>query len=337
MSIQLQSINKNFKQFALINLDLEINKGEYFVILGPSGAGKTLILEIIAGLIKPDSGRIHGVSPKKIGFIYQDYMLFPHLNVSENIAYGLKVRKMVKEKIKAVVDDLLAKHNIRHLSERDVSNLSEGEKQRVAIARAMAIYPEILLLDEPTAALDPITRIKTRFLFLNLHRETTSTFIHVTHDFEEAIALADRMAVLLDGRIVQLGKPDIVFNNPINRETADFLGYRNVFGGIVKAGKMKLRDISISVPLENAEFAYIAIRSDDIIISKRRIKSSARNSLNGIVKNIVKSPTLVEVHLDVGVLLAIDITRISFEEMGIKVGDPLWATFKVSSIRIFEH
>ncbi|MCK4761495.1 MAG: ATP-binding cassette domain-containing protein [Candidatus Aminicenantes bacterium] len=346
MSLKLQNISKNFKQFALKEINLEIKQGEYFVILGPSGAGKTLILEMIAGLLKPDAGAVSGIDRGKIGFIYQDYMLFPHLTVYENIAYGLKIRKRDSREIKALIEKLAARQDIEHLLQRDVLNLSGGEKQRVAIARALAVSPRVFLLDEPTAALDRNARIKTRSMFMDLHKETAATFVHVTHDFEEALALADRIAILIDGGIVQCGRPDDVFNNPAGKETADFLGYRNVFGGKVENGLIDIDGVTVAVPLEKADYAYIAIRTDDIIISKQRIESSARNSFYGTVKNVINKSSMVEVVLEVGgagsappngIELAVDITRKSKEEMGIEPGMPMWATFKVSSIKIFRH
>jgi len=337
MSIQLRQVCKNFDGFSLHQVSLDIEPGDYFVILGPSGAGKTLILELLAGLLTPDSGEISGVTPGSIGFIYQDYMLFPHLNVSENVGYGLKIRKTGKEKTAQIVQNLLERNGIAHLADREIANLSGGEKQRVAIARAMAISPRLLLLDEPTAALDRSARINTRATFIDLHRQTGATFIHVTHDFEEALALADKIAVLMDGRIVQWGKPEKVFNNPANKNVADFLGYRNVFGGPVKDGLLHLNGVSVAVPLEQSKLAYIAIRSDDIIISKEEIESSARNSLFGRVKKCIYKSSGVEVILDVGVDLAVDITRKSCREMAVCPGVPLWATFKVSSIKVFEH
>jgi molybdopterin-binding protein len=201
----------------------------------------------------------------------------------------------------------------------------------------MAVSPRLILLDEPTAALDRNLRIKTRSMFLDLHKETTATFIHVTHDFEEALALADRLAILINGRIVQCGKPDDVFNNPNDKYIADFLGYRNVFGGQVKEGRIDLKGVSVAIPLDNADFVYIAVRSDDIIISKEKILSSARNSFRGTVKNVINKSTMVEVILDIGINLSVDITRKSREEMDIKPGDAMWATFKVSSIKVFKH
>jgi molybdate/tungstate transport system ATP-binding protein len=338
MNLLLQDVSKHFKEFAVRDINLEIQKGEYFVILGPSGAGKTLILEMIAGLLPPDSGKILGMENQKTGFIYQDYMLFPHLSVYNNIAYGLNIRKKEKEEIKPIVEKLAEELNISHLLTRDVLNLSGGEKQRVAIARAMAISPDIFLFDEPTAALDRNARLKTQSLFLNWHKkDRDSTFIHVTHDFEEALSLGDRIGILLDGRLVQCGTPDHIFNHPVNKEVADFLGYRNVFGGPVRDNILYINGTAVTVPIKSAEHIYIAIRSDDIILSKTKFQSSARNSFSGTVKNILKKSSIIEIILDIGILLAIDITWKSYEEMDIKIGDQLWATFKVSSLKVFEH
>ncbi len=337
MNIELKNINKRYQDFALFDLDFQVWPGEFFVILGPSGAGKTLILELIAGLIKPDSGIVTGVDRKKIGFIYQDYWLFPHLNVFDNIAYGLKVRKQAKQKIILTVKEVAGQLEIGHLLDRWTDHLSGGEKQRVAIARAMAISPDVYLFDEPTSSLDRNLRLKTRKLFMNLHQDPSRTFIHVTHDFEEALSLADRLAILMDGRIVQCGKPDEIFNHPKTKDVADFLGYRNVFSGVVRDYFLQLEGIAFHVPLQSAGFAYIAIRSDDIIISRKPLLSSARNSFHGRVEHIFNRSTLVEVVLNIGVVLIIEITRKSFEEMQIKLGDQLWATFKVSAIKIFKH
>jgi molybdopterin-binding protein len=337
MSLRLENISKYFAEFRVTGIDLEIQNGEYFVFLGPSGAGKTVILEMIAGLLTPDSGKIYGIKGQKTGFIYQDYMLFPHLNVFDNIAYGLKIRKTNRDIIRRQVEEVAAKLEIDHLLKRDVLTLSGGEKQRVAIARAMIISPDIYLFDEPTAALDRNTRVKTQQLFVKLHKDTGAIFVHVTHDFEEALSLADRMAILKDGKILQCGKPDDIFNNPRTKEIADFLGYRNVFGGVINNHIISIDGIEIMVPKETSTFAYIAIKSDDIIISRRKFQSSARNSFKGTVTNVLKKASVAEVILDVGIPLIIDITRKSCEEMAVKTGDKLWATFKVSSLKVFEH
>lgn len=338
MNLQLKNVSKRFKDFAVKDVDLEIKKGEYFVILGPSGAGKTLILEMIAGLLAPDSGEVLGVNGRRTGFIYQDYMLFPHLDVYENIAYGLSINKTPAQEIKQTVEKLAGQLNIGHLLHRDVLHLSGGEKQRVAISRAMAISPQIFLFDEPTAALDRNARLKTQALFLEWHkRDKESTFIHVTHDFEEALSLGDRIGILIDGKLVQCGTPDTVFNHPVNKEVADFLGYRNVYGGPVKDGLLYIDGTQIAVPVENSGHVFVAVRSDDIILSRQAFDSSARNSFPGEVKSVFKKSSVIEVVIDIGIELAVDITRKSYEEMNIGIGDQLWVTFKVSALKVFEH
>ena len=337
MSIRLRNINKDFGDFHLSDIDLNIDNGEFFVILGPSGAGKTLILEILAGLTRPDRGAVSGINVGKIGLIYQDYWLFPHLNVFNNIAYGLKIRKWKKENIEKTVREVASKLGIGHLLAREIEHLSGGEKQRVAIARAMAIAPDVYLFDEPTASLDRNLRLKTRQIFMDLHRDSRATFILVTHDFEEALSLADRLAVIMKGKIIQSGKPDEVFNHPRTKDVADFLGYRNVFSGPIRDHFIQIEGQSIQVPLAEAEFSYAAIRSDEVIVSRTKIQSSARNAFRGRVKNVFKRSTSVEVELDIGVSLVAEITRKSCEEMDIKPGDSVWATFKVSAIKVFQH
>ncbi len=337
MSIEMKNVSLALVGFSLEELNLRIQPGEFFVILGPSGAGKTLILELLAGLILPDMGAISGVDRERLGFIYQDYMLFPHLNVMENIGYGLRIRKRPKGEIRQKTRDLAVQLGIGHLLERGVENLSGGEKQRVAIARAMAIEPQVFLVDEPTAALDRNTRALTQQMFMDLHKQSDATFVHVTHDFEEALALADRIAVILDGRIQQVGTPDQVFNQPASRQIADFLGYKNVFCGPVEDYKIRIDGVTLGVPLEQGDNVYLAIRSDDIFLSRQPIESSARNTLQGTVTNVMKRSAMAEVVLDAGIVLTVDVTRKSCEEMGVGVGDTLFATFKVSSLRVFRH
>ncbi len=337
MNLQLENVSKKLGNFELNNLSLEIARGDYVVILGPSGAGKTVLLEMICGLIEPDNGVINGIKGLKTGFIYQDYMLFPHMNVYENIAYGLKIRKTDKNKIDKSVKDAAEMLEISHLLERDVINLSGGEKQRVAIARAMVIEPDIYLLDEPTSALDRNLRIKTREMFANLHKATGSTFIHVTHDFEEAIALADKTGILRNGRLVQWGNTQEVFSQPQNRDIADFLGYRNIYCGSIKDYNILINGVELSTSVEQSESACIALRADEIILSQKPFESSARNVLRARVKRVSRKSSGFEIHLDTGFPLVADITSQSFEELEISAGSELFATFKASSIKVFDH
>jgi len=335
--IRVENLQKRYDDFEIKNLNFEIQSGEYFVILGPSGAGKTLILEMLARLTKPDSGQISGLDGQKISLIYQDYMLFPHLDVFNNIGYGLKIKKADKEKIEDEVVKMADLVGISHLLHRQVTSLSGGEKQRVAIARALILKPAVLLLDEPTAALDLSTKYKIQRLLIKLHRRYKATFIHVTHDFEEALALGDRIALLIKGRIIQIGQPEKIFSNPKTRAAADFLGYKNVFSGEIKNSKMNVSGAKITTPLKQASSAYIAIRSNDIILSKTRILSSARNCFLGKVIKLIHRPSFIEVLVDIGPVLHVYITYQSYLEMNLTAGDKIWVTFKTISIKVFQH
>ena len=335
--IKIENLKKRFKDFEIKDINIDINKGEYFVLLGPSGSGKTLFLELISGLIKPDSGKIIGINDKRLGFIYQDLMLFPHMNVFDNISYGLRINKKDKNFINKSVLKMAEELKISHLLDKNIKKLSGGEKQRVAIARSMIIEPDLFLLDEPTSSLDYNLKLKTRELFLTIHKQTNKTFIHVTHDFEEAISLSTKIGIIFDGKIVQYGEPDFVFNNPKDKKIAEFLGFTNLYSGKIENNILKINGINIITPVKHCEKAYIAIRSDEILLSEQRLKSSARNILKGRVKSIIKRNSLIEVLIDVGIDFKVEITKRSFEEMKIKQGKELWLTFKVSSIKVFKH
>ena len=335
--IRLENIQKKFQDFEIKSINLEVKKGEYFIILGPSGSGKTLLLEMVAGLVKPDSGNIKGIEHSRFGLIYQDYMLFPHMNVAQNIGYGLSIQRKKKSEIKTTVEKTSRELGIDHLLHRSVNNLSGGEKQRVAIARAMVLKPEVYLFDEPTAALDMSTRLQTQRLFMRLHKELHPTVIHVTHDFEEALALGDKIGLLLNGDLIQLDTPKEIFRNPATKAAADFLGYKNVFSGKIKNNRIEINGIEINTLVSHSDLAYITIRSNDIILSKEKILSSARNSFLGEVIKVIQRGSYVEVVLDVGILLYVDITYNSCQEMGVEPGSRFWVTFKTAAVKVFEH
>ncbi len=335
--IKIENLCKEYQDFKIDHINLEVNKGEYFVVLGPSGSGKTLLLEMIAGLINPDSGSIRGVHHSHIGLIYQDYMLFPHMDVFRNIGYGLRIKKTGKDEINNIVRSTAQELDIAHLLHRRIDHLSGGERQRVAIARTMVLEPEIYLFDEPTAALDISTRIKIQRLFMRLHKEHQPTVIHVTHDFEEALALGDRVALLFDGRMVQIDTPEKVFNDPVTKTAADFLGYKNVLSGKIKDYRMNIDGVEIMTMVPQSDLAYIAIRASDIILSKEKILSSARNSFQGEVLRVIQRENYIEVVFDVGILLHVNITSLSRQELAVKPGQRLWATFKTVAVKVFEH
>jgi molybdopterin-binding protein len=265
-------------------------------------------------------------------------MLFPHLNVYENISYGLKMRRVKAKSIREKVAMISSELKIQYLLDRKIDGLSGGEKQRVAIARALITDPELFLIDEPTAALDQSLKYKTQQIFLDLHRKTGATFIHVTHDFKEALTLADRIVLIMDGKIIQEGSPDEIIANPASSKAAEFLGYRNVFKGPIRDGSIQLENqVKIQVPENEAELAYIAIGSEDILIADEKIKSSARNVYRGVVKKIVNGGLITEVLVDIGILLHIEITSQSLQEFNLEFGSKVWVSFKVTAIKVFKH
>ena len=232
--IRLVNVSVRLGRFELHSLNLEITRGEYFTILGPTGVGKTKLLEIIAGLQTIESGEVwidnENVSDlpperRRVGFTYQDYLLFPHLTVRKNIAFGLHNRPRSERNQRAAEVARLLR--IEHLLDRTVLGLSGGEQQRIALARALAPEPRVLLLDEPLSALDPSNRKAVRNELVALHNQLGTTTVHVTHDFEEALSVSDRLAVMNSGEIVQVGPPEEVINRPNSRFVADFFGLEN--------------------------------------------------------------------------------------------------------------
>jgi len=256
MSIEAINITKRFGQFvALDNVDLEIPSGELVALLGPSGSGKTTLLRIIAGLEFADSGTIRfdgkdisdrTARERRVGFVFQHYALFRHMNVFENIAFGLKVRprqhRPTRTQIRSKVQELLKLIQLETLAERYPSQLSGGQRQRVALARALAVEPSVLLLDEPFGALDAKVRLELRRWLRQLHDEIHITSVFVTHDQEEALEVADRVVVMNNGRIEQVGAPEDVYNHPATPFVYNFLGNVNLFHGRIDDGKAYINE-----------------------------------------------------------------------------------------------
>jgi len=256
MSIQAVNITKRFGQFlALDNVDLEIPSGELVALLGPSGSGKTTLLRIIAGLEFADSGNVRfdgndisdqTARERRVGFVFQHYALFRHMTVFENIAFGLQVRprqyRPSKAQIRAKVQELLKLIQLETLAQRYPSQLSGGQRQRVALARALAVEPGVLLLDEPFGALDAKVRMELRRWRRQLHDEIHGTSVFVTHDQEEALEVADRVVVMNNGRIEQVGSPEEVYNHPATPFVYNFLGNVNLFHGRIDDGKTYIHE-----------------------------------------------------------------------------------------------
>ncbi|GAY26195.1 ABC transporter ATP-binding protein [Desulfurococcaceae archaeon AG1] len=234
VKIDLEGVSKRFGSvIAVDNVSLSVSSGELFVLLGPSGCGKTTILRIIAGLETPTSGRVYfdGVDvtdmpsgKRGVGMVFQSYAVWPHMKVYDNIALPLRIKKLPQSEIDARVRSAARMLNIENLLERYPFQLSGGEKQRVAVARAIAVEPRVLLMDEPLSNLDALLRVQARAEIKRLQRELKITTIYVTHDQVEAMALADRIAVMNKGRVMQVGTVDEVYNKPLNRFVAHFIG-----------------------------------------------------------------------------------------------------------------
>lgn len=270
--IDLKNISVSFDgQTILNNLSLYIRDKEFITFLGPSGCGKTTTLRIIAGFLEPDSGEIifegkkmNGVPPHKrqVNTIFQRYALFPHLNVYENVAFGLRLKKARPDEIKQTVDEMLELVNLKGFEKRNVNSLSGGQQQRVAIARALAVKPRVLLLDEPLGALDLKLRKDMQVELKKIQQAMGITFIYVTHDQEEALSMSDTIVVMDNGVIQQIGTPTGIYNEPKNAFVADFIGESNILDGIMRSDF-------------NVEFAGIRFKCVD--------KGFARNELVDVV------------------------------------------------------
>lgn len=245
ISLELKEIKKSFTEgeAVLDNISLVISKGEFITLLGSSGCGKTTTLRIIAGLEQPDAGsvwldgrEVTGLEPNQrdVNTVFQNYALFPHMNVAENIGYGLKLKKVPKNEIKKKVSQMLELVQLEGYEKRKPSELSGGQKQRVAIARALVNNPKVLLLDEPLGALDLQLRRAMQIELKHLQKKLGITFIYITHDQEEAINMSDRIAVMKDGRIEQIGTPDKIYNHPKTSYVATFVGNANILHGVVE-------------------------------------------------------------------------------------------------------
>ncbi len=347
--IRISNLYKDWKEFSLKGINLEIMQGEYFVILGPTGAGKTLLLETIAGFHMPDRGDVWiegqdvtNLAPerRRVGFIYQDYSLFPHFTVEENIEFGLKLKKSAspvanRERTEQIIDWL----GISHLAHRYPSTLSGGEQQKVAIARAIAVEPSLLLLDEPLAALDRRTRDYLREELKRVKADLGITMVHVTHDQTEAMVLADRVAVMMKGRIMQVGTPFEIFNKPLDEAIADFVGVENILSGTARDNKSGVVEIEVdnganifAVSSYGEGKVKAFIRPEDIILSVSREESSARNSLKGLIEEIDDMGPLTRVRLDNSIVALI--TKQSRERLGLRIGAEVYVSFKATSVHV---
>lgn len=347
--IWVKNLSVDLGDFHLKDITFEVKQGEYYIILGPTGAGKTVLLESIAGLYPVKKGEIWlngkeitNLEPEKrgIGVVYQDYVLFPHLSVKENIIFGLRLKGKPKLEIETTVGWLAELLNISHLLERNPGTLSGGESQKVALARALSVKPEVLLLDEPLSALDPKTREDIQHELRRIHDRLTVTTIHVTHDFEEAVALGDRIAVIGEGQIMQIGTSEQIFRQPNSEFVARFAMSRNIFAGEVHDGDdecaiINTGGVEIAVTTELRGRFHASIRPEDILISTEPLKSSARNCLRGNISRVADRGSTLLLTVTVPPDFICLVTRRSFEEMELAKGKEVFLTFKASAVHVF--
>jgi sulfate transport system ATP-binding protein len=346
MSITVKQVTKRFGSFlALDNVSLEVPAGALLALLGPSGSGKTTLLRIIAGLEVADSGAVlyhdedvteAAVRERNVGFVFQHYALFRHLSVFENVAFGLRVRKLPRARVKERVRELLRLVQLEGLERSLPSQLSGGQRQRVALARALAAEPKVLLLDEPFGALDAKVRQELRQWLRRLHDELHVTSVFVTHDQEEAFEVADRVVVMNRGRIEQSGAPEEIFEQPANPFVMDFLGNVNVFHGSVQGGRAWLGSLEVAYPeypSDESRAATAFVRSHELEILRTR---NGRPSLEAKVTHINPARPVIKVRVyseAFGVVLTVDVSWERYAELRLAVGDTVYVSPR--QLRVF--
>jgi putrescine transport system ATP-binding protein len=343
--IRLERVSKRFGEVAAVaDLSLDIFAGEFFALLGPSGCGKTTLMRLIAGFETPDAGRIvlagedlAGVPPyrRPVNMMFQSYALFPHLSVHDNVAFGLKQEGMPKPEIEGRVADMLKLVELEGLERRKPDQLSGGQRQRVALARSLAKHPKVLLLDEPLAALDKKLRAETQFELVGLQRRLGTTFVIVTHDQEEAMTVADRIAVMDRGRIVQIGPPAEIYEQPNSRYVAEFVGDVNLIEAKVAA---RNRDgLALATPLFDrpirvgaarakvGDVVWLALRPEKIAVAAGRPRASGVHAVAGKVEDIgyLGDVSTYHVRLENGALFKVTKPNLS-RAAPFAAGDRVW-------------
>ena len=354
LSINIKKELRDFTQ----EISLSVSEGETLVLIGENGAGKSTLLNMISGLLNPDAGTISlnqrtlfsaderiniPADERNIGHLFQSYALFPHYSVYDNIAFGLKCRKIKKSDIEERVNAQIETMHLSDLRDINVGNLSGGQRQRVALARALVLDPDLLLLDEPLAAVDVLMQAEMRRELRHRMKEANIPSIIVTHTFADALELSDRIAIIQEGKIVQEGSPEEIFNNPATDFVAKFTGMENLFRGksIQRAdGEAEIHVGSLVIhtvtPLEGD--VYVAIRAEELIFSREALDSTARNVFSGVVSDIKWNGVLSRITVNLGdIQVSGLITRQSLTRLKINIGNPIHVSFKASAVHIFPY
>jgi len=343
MGIQVDGLSKMYRDFKAVDgVSFSVDEGELAVLLGPSGSGKSTVLRMVAGLESPDAGRVYltgcdmtgrRVQNRNVGFVFQHYALFKHMTVEENIAFGLRVRKVDKDKIKRKVSELVELVRLNGYQDHYPRQLSGGQRQRVALARALAPEPRILLLDEPFGALDARVRENLAQWLRLLHEQVSLTTILVTHDQKEAIEIADKIVVINRGKVEQCGNPREVYGRPNSKFVASFVGKTNVITASLKDGRVMVNDTEIPLPgyglppvADGAGTAVLLVRPEDIYLLGNGIKGEG---VTGIIESILYRGNVFEIRINAGsVPLKTVVGKNEFAEMDLTEGSPVRVGFR---------
>lgn len=362
--IKIDSVTKSFGTKKILdNLNLEIRKDEIVSLLGPNGCGKTTLLNIIAGLTQQDQGNIYindvlvsgrvgtkkvhlKPSERKIGYVFQTISLFPHMRVSDNVAYGLKSMHLPKKDAKKRTDSLLDFVGLREYAKFYPSQLSGGQRQRIALARSLATEPQVLLLDEPVSAVDPQLRESFRVELKNYLQALKITVVYVTHNLSESFIMSDRIAVMGNGCIQQVGTGTEIFNKPASKYVAEFLGINALKGKAVKAqpdflnvniNGVELHATSSTTAGLAGENVVATLKPEDITFSKTADPSddTALNQIEGTVTGIVQMRSNAQVTVDAGFQVKARLPLSIIKDLGINVGDRLYVCFRADALNVF--
>ena len=346
--LAVENLSNSWPSFSLKNINLAVPEGSYFVLLGPTGSGKTLLLEAIAGAYSPTEGRIivsgedvSHLPPEKrrISYAPQNYLLFENMTVRTNVEYGLHAKGIEEPERRKRSRHLLDMLSISHLVDRFPRNLSGGERQRVSLARALAVEPRAVLLDEPLSAVDAETKSTIIDYLRRVHKETSVTVIHVTHDRLEAAALADRIGVIRNGEIQEVGSPLEFSQKLYSKAESVFESDNLISGNVIRSeANLALVDVGagkiIEAITDRTGRVMLHVRPESIVISKHGLDSSARNRLGGTVAEVTDLGATVRVRISGEIPVTAIITRRSFFEMGLNIGSEVYAIFKATSVDV---
>lgn len=349
MTLRIDGVSKTLSTFAIKNVSLEVGKGEYFVLLGPTGAGKTLLLELIMGFHHPDKGKIvlNGqdvtrvpTEKRGLGYVPQNCPLFPHMSVYENVEFGLRMQRKGLEERRKSVQIALELVGLRGMEERKPELLSGGERQKIVLARVLATEPKVILLDEPLASIDAEASRSLKQELKHINKDLGVAVVHVTHDQSEAFSLARKMAIMREGQIVQEGSPREILSSPVNEFVARFLGYENIYHVTPLKYQKETTEVSangtvirLAGRLES-QTATIAIRPEDVVIADKALDIEEWNVLEGNVSECMDFGPAVEVTVNAGLIVKIFIHKRSFLESSLFEGKPVKLGFRIDSVKV---